>query len=125
MRKLELTITADTNDGDYISEVSIITEDQLNYIMPAIKAIGEFKPYTGIGSGNSMFTHRYNYPNEDHSYRHDLGGLSVNELYSHVDSSVLATFDSYVPYGDYGIHSITSITVSDVPIRTELLRNQY
>jgi hypothetical protein len=86
-------ITADTNDGDYIYQLSQITEEQLEEIQPVIDAVkannGDFSCRDMGDSGERLYG--------------DLPGY--DEFYDHV------------PRGQYGIHTIESIevfTVSDV-----------
>ena len=43
--KLELRIIADTNDGDYVTSINHVTEEELSRLRPMFKQIKDFKPY--------------------------------------------------------------------------------
>jgi hypothetical protein len=113
-------IVADTNDGDYVSEMSLITDEMLEKIKPVINAIKAFEPYEAYSTGvwRSKWTHTTNYPCGE-ANRADLGEKSAEELYGHIDG--FKEFDQFVPNGEYGIHSIESIKVFNVESIEELL----
>ena len=111
--KYEIAITADTNDGDYITEVSEISEEDLDTIKPLIQAIKEFKPY------KNKYTHHHNYPWGEY-VRDDMGEKSARELYK-FDEEIFELFEEYIPYGEYGIHTIESITICPLQKKTKLL----
>ena len=116
-----LNITADTNDGDYISNLSEISEEELEKILPVIEAIKNFKPYTvniTEGDWSHDWTHNNNYPVGD-CHRKGSGEKSAHELYGHLPGFHL--FDYMVPYNEYGIHTITSIELLEVTDKKELL----
>lgn len=99
MKQYSITIKADTNDADYITETSKISEEDLNALRPLITAIKNFKPY-------GDFNH--NFPANEYT---NLGEKTVEELYpDHLDA--LEIFDGCRPYGEYGIHTIKSVTVT-------------
>jgi hypothetical protein len=108
--KYYINITADYNDGDYISEMNEITQESLDFIRPVIKAIQEFD------GGN-------NFPTGE-CYRSELGELSARELY--VDSGLVSQeqFDAFrklTPSSEFGIHTIESIHLYEVLKETQLL----
>ncbi len=92
--KLYLEVVGDTNDADYISERTEITEDQLELIKPVIKAIK-----------NSKIRHNWatsEYAREPHP----------SEMYKDVvTEDQIEEFEQYVPHGEHGIHTIKSITL--------------
>jgi len=52
--KKYIVIKADTNDGDYVSEKSEITDYQIEQIKPLIEAIKNFQPYVGYTKRNTF-----------------------------------------------------------------------
>lgn len=115
MKKV-ITITADTNDGDYVTSNKEITDEELVLIEPVVEAIKNFKPYE-VG----RWKHTHNYPTGV-VYRGDLGELSAEEYYTKiVTPKEFETFDELVPYNEYGIHTIESIKVLEIVKETKLL----
>ena len=117
-----LYINVDTNDGDYISSLNQITDEELIKILPVIEAIKNFKPYTTkqtkYSHHETTWTHDNNYPSGD-VCREDLGEKSAFELYGHYPG--FYDFDYYVPGCEYGMHTIESILVLDVLNEEKLL----
>ena len=120
-KKIELTVTVDTNDGDYDSEVTKITQEELDEIMPLIKAIKNFKSYKSKAK-EMDWEHHHNYPYGE-MLREDLGEKSPEEIYSNIDPDIHQLFiEEYCPLGnEYGFHTIKSITTSPLVERKELL----
>ena len=123
----EITITVDTNDGDYATEVSNITPEQLEKIRPLIEAIKEFKPYEVIyktdykidGQDEWPMTHRHNYPCGD-ILRDDLGEKDPREIYKFPEE-IFELFEDFIPYGEYGFHTIESISYCPLQEKIKLL----
>ncbi len=113
--KKYIVIEADTNDGDYITNKSEITDSELEVINPVIQAIKNFKPYQGEWMPGQFTTHDHNFPLGD-CLREDMGEKPIEEIYSNVDSNSLEVFKEMVPYGEYGIHTIKSIEIVDEPL---------
>lgn len=113
MTEKYLYITADSNDGDYVSQINKIDEDDLKSLLPLFEAIKNFKPYSAKG-----FTHRHNWPHGDGEYipREDLGEKPLYELYEGVLTSEQIDFfnEDYCPYGENGVHTIKDIRVLTV-----------
>ncbi len=118
----QIIIVADTNDGDYVTHVGPISEEDLEIIKPLIKAIKNFKPYK-VNKKDSppsfTWTHSHNYPLSEGRSR-NMGEKTPRELYD-FDEKVFAAFEDYVPYGEYGIHTIESITICPLQKKTKLL----
>lgn len=106
MGKHLLIIKADTNDGDYIEESSIVTDEEVEEILPVIEAIKAFEPYVGTKPDHWPYKHSSNYPAGE-AAREDLGEKSAYNLYGHLPG--YETFDEFVPYHEYGIHTIESV----------------
>ena len=123
MAKQEITITVDTNDADYQTKVSEISDKDFNKILPLIKAIKKFKPYTGKTTGTDAgrdWDHHHNYHVGEY-LREDLGEKPVTELYPQFDEETHELFQSFCPYGEDGFHTVESITVSPLSKKTKLL----
>lgn len=100
--KYEIVVRADTNDADYITQTSQITEEFLEEIRPviaAIKAKGRF----------------HNWPAHDH---HEG---TVKKTYPQLTEDQIECFQELCPYGEYGIHTIESVVYYLVPEKTRLL----
>lgn len=108
-----LIITADTNDGDYVTSKNVISDEKLEKIKPVIQAIKDFKPY-----GGGIRTHHHNYTIGE-CCRTDLGEKSAKQLYGHLEG--FNTFDNMCPYGEYGIHTIASVELLIVADEIKLL----
>lgn len=99
--KLYIVIEADTNDGDYITEIAEISQKELEQIEPVFKAIKKQKQ-------------RHNWPTFEGRRSEEK---SPYELY--VDSGLITEkqydiFNEFVPHGEWGIHTIESIKVFEV-----------
>lgn len=102
-----ILIKADTNDADFITKSSVITDEEIEKIRPLVKAISEFKPYTK-SYGGINYIHHNNYPSGE-CCREYLGEKPYDKLYGHIDG--LDLFDCFVPYDEYGIHTIESVEI--------------
>ena len=116
--KKYIIIEADTNDGDYTTNKSEITDEQIELIKPMVEAIKNFKPYKVKVPGKMEWTHDYNFPTGE-CVREDLGQLSAEDFYKDIDN--FDVFDEFVPYGENGIHTIESIDILIVAEEIKLL----
>lgn len=96
MSKIFLIIEADTNDADYIRSIETVTEKELKQIQPMIDAIKK--------RNSELKQNEHNFPDSEY-----LRGEDATERYGHVEGFEL--FHDMTPYGEYGIHTITSIRV--------------
>ena len=115
----EIVITVDTNDADYITEVSEISQEDLERIRPLIEAIKNFEPYQAQTKGKLGYRHDHNYPCGD-VLREDLGEKEPEEIYD-FDEDIFDIFEDLLPSSQYGFHTITSIKVYPVPDKEVLL----
>lgn len=97
--KKYIIVTADTNDGDYVTRKSLITDDQLESIKLIIQEIKKNSGQYGKGEAG------YDFESEEH--------------YGHLDSFDL--FDDFTPCGEHGIHTIESIEILEVINEEKLL----
>lgn len=122
--QFEITIIADTNDADYVTQISKISESELESIKPLIKAIKNFKPYqTNSSHGAYCHNHTHNFPTGE-CQREDLGEKAPCEVYQGVVSEDVFEFfaEELVPPGhEYGIHTIKSIEVTPYVKKIKLL----
>jgi len=97
---LELFIEVDTNDCDFESETSKITEELFEQIKPVIEAIA-------ARSG-------------DYQTR-DAAEISMTEKYPQFSKQFLEEFEDLCPCPEYGFHTIESITICPYVNKTILL----
>lgn len=100
---LKIRIVADYNDADYIEETNTITEEKLEEFKPLIKAI-------------KLKNNRF--PTGEIAGKND----NIKILYPDIDENILEDFSCYVPYGEYGIHSIEHIYISENVPETDILK---
>ena len=98
--KKYIEITADHNDGDYLTNRNAITDEELKEYLPLIKEIKECGGSWEIG---------------------DCAEETLREQYPEFDESLLDNFNFYVPSGEYGVHTITDIVILEVVNETKLL----
>ncbi len=115
----EITVTVDCNDGDELIRISTITDEKLAELMPLIIKIKNFEPYKTTSKSGSDWTHGNNYPTGD-CLRDDLGQLSPSEHYG-VSEELCEEFEEYCNHGEYGFHTVCSITISPIVDKKELL----
>ena len=118
----EITITADTNDADYVTKVSKISSDNLEKIKPLIEAIKKFKPYNTEIRDGLKWTHDHNFPFGTGEYipRADLGERFPRQIYNFPEA-IFDIFEDLLPFGEYGIHTIESIEVTPFIKKVKLL----
>lgn len=120
----EITITVDTNDADYATAVCDITKKQLDKIKPLIAAIKKFKPYKTESKkyrhlGTATYTHNHNYPHGE-CCREDLGEKSPREYYDFPEE-IFELFEEFLPWNEYGFHTIISVGYCPSQEKTRLL----
>lgn len=122
MVKYEITIKVDTNDGDYATEISTISDSDLDKIKPLIAAIKKFQPYKTKSESGMDWEHSHNYPYGE-VLREDLGEKEPRDYYHGVVSNndVFDLFEDLLPYGEYGFHTIVSIDVTPLVKKAKLL----
>ncbi len=108
-------------DHDY-TEISDITEEDLDRFRPLIKAVAEFTEYTTVHEGGMNWTHSSNFPYGE-ACRKDLGEKTIGEIYPDFDEDLIQEFiEEYLNCSnEYGFHSITRIEVHQKPVKEVLL----
>lgn len=126
---LYIEIEADTNDADYITRRETITQEEIEILRPALEAVSKFKnPRPGSS---------HNWPTGDRERKGEslldfYGTEEEKELYGDMrayeylpilenrdpDSLLHSIFrlDEYVPYGEYGVHTIENIQIMKMEI---------
>ncbi len=130
MEKMEIIITVDSNDADYLTQVSVIEKEDLEKIMPLIEAIKNFKPYEGKDYISTAcrepetckgFQYHHNYPNGEYCPRTDMGEFAKEEIYPDISELQFEIFEEFCEYGEYGFHSVKSVEISPLVVRQKLL----
>jgi hypothetical protein len=104
-----LLIKADTNDADYVISENIIKDDELEKILHIIDVV---KTKTASMTGWS----RHNWPWGEYSDN------TPSELYEGLlTEDEIEMFQEYLPYGEFGIHTIISIKLLHVEREEDLL----
>lgn len=99
----EIVITADTNDGDYVTKISDITSEDLKRFTPLISEIAKRV------NNHNWVTSEYG-DDEDRP----------ENMYSQFAESV-EEFGEFVPHGEDGVHTIESIVYYEKPTKIVLL----
>ena len=99
----ELIIVCDTNDGDYVTEISKVSKETIDKFRPLIAQIKAHKGYSS------------NYSSDD------MSDKSMVDQYPDFDEYFHENFSDYCPYGEYGFHTIESIVVQPLPEKEKLL----
>jgi hypothetical protein len=105
--KILISVEADTNDGDYVTEINYITEETLKQIKPVIKAIKK------CSDGNNFRT------GEMASESDSAKSYYVGE--GHVTQEEFDAFYELVSSGEYGVHTIEEIKIYKVLEEISLL----
>lgn len=124
--KLVLSIKADTNDADYVTNQIVVTPEQLAAYEPVFEAIKKFKPYKTKSESGSSWTHNHNWPMGEHCPRTDLGEKFPAEIYAGVlTEDQVEMFSDICPMGEYGIHTIIEIKVMEVADEKVYYQHKY
>lgn len=136
--KKYILIKADTNDADYITKKTEISDAQIEKIKPIIEAIKNFKPYEAeyeryeyvgnrpngeLKTVTKKWKHHNNFAWGEFT-RDDLGELSAEKYYTEradISKHIFNLFESFVPYGEHGVHTINSIEILTVQNEEKLL----
>lgn len=116
-------VTVDTNDADYVTEVFLLSENELNVLRPLFAAI---KQKTEEAHKNNV-RNFYNYPRCE--YRSETPEGVYPEFTDIIDHglgwdpcSLIEVFEELcMPMTEYGFHTITSIKVYPEVEKEELV----
>jgi hypothetical protein len=104
----QIIITVDTNDADYVSETSVVSENELRSIVKILDKVSKFEPYEAGG-----YLHESNWPDSE-MIRTDMGERTPMEIYG-LSEEECEDFTEYLPYTGHGFHSICHWKVTTVP----------
>ena len=101
-------IKADTNDGDYISKKSEITDEQIELIKPVIEQLKFRKDKLNEDKMHNWNEWRHNWETSEYS------DSTTTDMY--VDNGLLTQeqvelFNRFVPFGEYGVHTVESVEI--------------
>lgn len=96
-----IKIKVDTNDTDYMTEVSPITQGQLDIIRPLLDAI---KRKTAENRG---YFHNY----ERDAKEMGRPEFDVKTLYPGFSEDTFDALDTFCPYNEDGFHTIESVEI--------------
>lgn len=109
-----ITITVDTNDADYMTEVSKISEEDLIIVRKIVAKIKAFEPYKVEYQRSTGYvvtrTCTNNWPSGD-CRREDMGEKSPQEIYDLTDEEI-DIFYEFTPSSEWGFHTVESISVA-------------
>lgn len=100
MKKYEITIVVDTNDGDYATQIGEISKKDLDMFRPLIDA---------IKANNCEFETL------------EQQQTPLHEVYPDFTEAFIDKFSDFVPTGEYGSHSIESIEICPLVKKERLL----
>lgn len=95
MSKKYILVSADTNDADYVHLFQPITDEDIEALRPMMKALEE--------NNGDFRTTEFRRSKE----------LSPEERYRNVEGFELFR-DEFVPYGEYGVHTIDFVKIVNV-----------
>ena len=98
--KIYVEITADMNDGDYVSERTEIDETWLPKFQQLIDSINQ---------------------NDCNWAKGECSDTSFIDQYDEFEKDLLNDFDEYVPYGEHGVHRITGLVILKVESENKLM----
>jgi len=102
-------VQADTNDGDYITEKNLITDEQIKELTTALSKLG-LEERRGL---------RW-YTNDQVNERR--GNFSPEKMYEGIlTEKEIELIQEFTPYGEYGIHTIETIEILEVANEYTLL----
>jgi hypothetical protein len=111
-------VRGDSNDADFVTKITPVTQEQIDRYLPLIEAIKKFKSYTGKTDpkrhpgSTSEHRHEHNWPIGEYGCREDLGEKTITDLYGELAEEFN---EQFVPNGgdcaQYSLHDIVEIAV--------------
>lgn len=109
MKDYLLIIEADTDDGDYITQTVYLSAHKVRFLEPILKKV------------SAALATRYNDYNWSNGGHREIA--NPKEIYKDLlKEEEIAEFENYVPYGQYGIHTITSIKLIKIFFELEYFK---
>lgn len=107
--KKYITISADYNDGDYISENIPITDEQIELIKPVIAQLKMRRDKLNEDRDLNWNEWRHNWETCERPRLGDPSKMYV--VTGLLTQKQVDLFNKFVPYGEYGVHTIDSIEI--------------
>ena len=109
--KYLVIVTADGNDADYQDRSEFIEPDQLPFVRKIAAAI-------------KAYPERHNWTRDCDLGRGIYGDKSLKEKYANVltEEEIEKWIDEFMPYNEYGIHTINNIQLIEVANHEELFK---
>jgi len=104
--KKYIIITADTNDGDYVKERTLVTDAKLKKLEPIIKAIKEYEGH-----------HNWETQDMEDDATPDILYVRTKKL----TKKQVEFFEEFIPNSEYGIHTIVDIELIEVVSEKKLM----
>jgi hypothetical protein len=104
-----ILVKVDTNDGDYVSNFTEISDETLAIIQPLIEKIK-------ANPNSHNFNYREGLDEDEHAY-----DVYIAEETAEEDEEVLDIFWDFLPMPEYGFHTIVSIEIYEVSRVEKLL----
>lgn len=111
--KTMLYIKADTNDADFVTYFREITEKEVAELKPILEIIKrhrKYPQYPHLGKVCKWNTREMDDETVEEEYKGELTELQIEIM------------NEYVPYGEYGVHSIHEIKLIYVEKEEDLLK---
>lgn len=116
--KKYIIVTADTNDADYISEKSEISDEDLELIKPVIEQLKIRRDKLNEDRDKNWNEWRHNWETSEYGRLGDASKMYVETKL--LTQEQVDLFGEYVPYGEDGVHTIESIEIIEVVNETKL-----
>jgi len=114
--KKYIIITADTNDADYVTQKSLITDETILKLQPIIQCLQDrHKLYQQTGN----WEYRHNWETDECDSGHNPELLYVKT--GLLTQEQVDYFNEFIPSSEYGIHTIQSIEIINVTEEIKLL----
>ena len=107
--KKYLIIKADTNDADYIKSKNEITDKQIELLQPVFDVLQARKSKLMEDKHKNWNEYRHNWERGEFARKKTPENLYLETDLLTIDQ--IALMDKYIPYGEYGIHTIESIDI--------------
>lgn len=101
MKPYLIIVEADYNDADYVHKLSYVDPEDLNVFKNILQKIIIFN--NGINRRGLIWSTSYESGEEK-----EIDIYTKQEVLTQEEVDI---FNEYVPYGEYGVHSITSIKI--------------
>lgn len=99
----ELSVIADANDADYVSDTNKVSEEDIKAMKPIIEMIKNKKGHNWVVGEVAR------------------QGEGPMDVYPDLTKDAFEWFSEFIPRGEYGVHTIESIEYYPLPKKVKLL----